>query len=91
MPIPGRRQGDTLVTPDAATAAMGRGPIRMNLEYAPTDLSRDEIDKLDGATLLDFGTEDCVHCKRMHQTTAPRPFSIPPKIRRRGVARQLRR
>jgi thioredoxin 1 len=35
----------------------------MNLEYAPTDLSRDEIDKLDGATLLEFGTPWCGYCR----------------------------
>ena len=36
----------------------------MNHEYAPSEPSRDEVDKLPGATLLEFGSQWCGHCRR---------------------------
>jgi|SRR5882672_11250027 len=35
----------------------------MTLEYAPTEPSRAEIDKLDGSTLLEFGSPYCGYCR----------------------------
>ena len=49
----------------------------MNREYAATEPSREEVDKLDGATLLEFGSPGCGHCRvaqpLIEQALADRP------------------
>ena len=35
----------------------------MNHEYAPSEPSREEIDRLEGATLIEFGSPWCGHCR----------------------------
>lgn len=35
----------------------------MNTEYAPTEPSRDEVDRLPGATLVEFGSPWCGYCR----------------------------
>ena len=35
----------------------------MNLQYAATEPSREEVDKLEGATLIEFGSPGCGHCR----------------------------
>ena len=35
----------------------------MNHEYAATEPSREEVDKLEGATLIEFGSPGCGHCR----------------------------
>ena len=36
----------------------------MNHEYAASEPTREEVDKLPGATLLEFGSPWCGHCRR---------------------------
>ena len=36
----------------------------MNEEYAAPEPLREDIDRLDGATLIEFGSPDCGHCRR---------------------------
>lgn len=36
----------------------------MNTAYAGTELERAEVDALEGATLLEFGSPWCGHCRR---------------------------
>src|SRR5271170_397164 len=40
------------------------------------DVARKEASDQKKPLLLDFGTEDCVHCKRMHQTTFKDPAIV---------------
>ena len=35
----------------------------MNATYAPVEPSRTEVDRLDGPTLLEFGSPYCGHCR----------------------------
>jgi thioredoxin 1 len=35
----------------------------MNTRYAPEEISRAEVDRLAGPTLIEFGTNWCGHCK----------------------------
>ena len=35
----------------------------MNATYAPVEPSREEVDRLDGPTLLEFGSPYCGHCR----------------------------
>jgi thioredoxin 1 len=35
----------------------------MNREYASAEPSREEVDKLEGATLIEFGSPWCGHCR----------------------------
>lgn len=35
----------------------------MNHEYAATEPSREEVDKLEGATLVEFGSPGCGYCR----------------------------
>ena len=47
-----------------------RAPAADRVEWrSDYDLARKEATEKGKLLLLDFGTEDCVHCKRMHQTT----------------------
>jgi thioredoxin 1 len=35
----------------------------MNTDYAPTEPTRDEVDRLPGATLVEFGSPWCGYCR----------------------------
>jgi thioredoxin 1 len=37
--------------------------MAMNATYAPTEPSRAEVDRLDGPSLLEFGSPTCGHCR----------------------------
>lgn len=37
--------------------------MAMNTDYAPTEPTRAEIDALEGAALIEFGSPDCGHCR----------------------------
>lgn len=51
--------------------------MTMNRDYAEREPSRDEIDALPGATLVEFGTPWCGHCSRtqpmLEKALADRP------------------
>lgn len=36
----------------------------MNETYAPTEPTREDVDRLAGATLIEFGSPTCGHCRR---------------------------
>jgi thiol-disulfide isomerase/thioredoxin len=56
-----------------ASGASASDKIEWRADY---DTARKEATEKNRPLFLDFGTEDCVHCKRMHQTTFRDPGVI---------------
>ena len=52
----------------------------MDGDYQDTQLSRAEVDALSGATLLDFGTNWCGHCRRAQPHIA-QAVALHPQLR----------
>ncbi len=52
----------------------------MDGDYENTQLSRAEVDALPGATLLDFGTNWCGHCRRARPHIA-QAVALHPRLR----------
>ena len=57
----------------------------MNTEYAEREPAREEVDALPGATLLEFGTPWCGHCRRAQPLIAE-ALSAHPDVRHIKVA-----
>jgi thioredoxin 1 len=52
----------------------------MNTDYAPTEPTRDEVDRLPGATLVEFGSPWCGYC-RGAQPAHPAAMAKHPGVR----------
>ncbi|MDT3670336.1 MAG: thioredoxin family protein [Aromatoleum sp.] len=54
--------------------------MAMNTEYAAVEPSRDEVDALEGPTVVEFGTGWCGHC-RAAQPAIAAAFAAHPDVR----------
>ncbi|HUP98815.1 MAG TPA: thioredoxin family protein [Usitatibacter sp.] len=68
------------LTAGAVQPAMG-----MATEYAATEPSREEVDKLPGATVIEFGSPSCGYCNAAQRHIAA-AFSSHPGVRHIKVA-----
>lgn len=57
----------------------------MNTAYAETEPKREEVDRLPGATLLEFGSPWCGYCRRAQPLIAA-AFAAHPEVRHIKVA-----
>lgn len=73
------------LTVASAGAVLAAEKVEWRTDY---DSARKEASERGKLLLLDFGTEDCVHCKRMHQTTFRDP-SIVKLLNERFIALKI--
>ena len=59
--------------------------MTMNQLYAPIEPARAEIDGLDGAVLVEFGSPTCGHCRRAQPLIAA-ALSAHPRVRHFKIA-----
>ena len=59
--------------------------MAMNATYAPVEPSRAEVDRLDGPSLLEFGSPTCGHCRAIQSLLAS-ALADHPRVRHIKIA-----